>query len=112
MNQFRLRSFLIAISLLAVGIAFGTFNVRAYQHTRLLEHQFRRSLTEVRPWIWPEGALALFMLAWVCIFIVCTVAVFRTRNQLLRCEAAFFAAVALIACVVNAYFGMLEAFHF
>lgn len=110
--QFSLRSFLIAASLLVAAIAFVTFNVLLYQHSRSLEYQYRRSLTEVRPWVWPEGVLGCFVLASVLALIVSSVAVFRVRNRLLKYEAVFFAAGALVAMVVNAYLLMLEAFDF
>lgn len=110
--QFSLRSFLIAVSLLAVAISFVTCNVFLYQHSRSLEYQYRQSLTEVRPWVWPEGVLGCFVLASVLALIVSSVAVFRVRNRLLKYAAVFFVAGALVALVVNAYFLMLEAFDF
>jgi len=99
---------LIGISLIVVV----TINVAVFQHSQLLEYQYRRSLTEIRPWIWPEGAAALFMLVWGFALIVCAIAAYRMRDKFFKCEALFIAAGALVALVVNAWFGLMEAFKF
>ena len=106
--QFSIRSLLIGVSLVAAAI----LNVTVFQHSQLLEYQYRRSLTETRPWIWPEGASGLFMLVWGLGVIACATIAFRTRDKHIKYEAMFFAALALIAVVSNAWFGLLEAFQF
>ena len=106
--QFSIRSLLTGISLIVVA----TINVAVFQHSQLLEYQYRRSLTEISPWIWPEGAAALFMLVWGFALIVCAIAAYRMRDKFFKCEALFTAAGALVAFVVNAWFGLMEAFKF
>ncbi|MGB7348217.1 MAG: hypothetical protein WBD20_28605 [Pirellulaceae bacterium] len=106
--QLRLHTLIFVGSLLAVAIS----NVAIFRHSLLLEQHYRQSVTEVRPWIWPEGAAGSFLLVWGLAVIACATTAFRTHSRQLRYEALLIGAVALIAVVVNAWFGLLEAFKF
>lgn len=110
--QFRLRSFLTAVSLSAAAIALVTFNALSYLHSRSVESHVRRNWTGVRPWLWPEDVLGLFVLTWVLALVAGSVAMFRLRNRTLKYQSCIFAAVALVAIVVNAILCMGEAFNF
>ena len=110
--QFRLRSLLTTVSLSAAGIALVTFNALSYLYSRSVESHVRRNWTGVRPWLWPEDVLGLFVLAWVLVLVASSVAMFRLRNRSLKFQSGIFAAVALVAIVVNAIFCMGEAFNF
>ena len=72
----------------------------------------RRNWTGVRPWLWPEDVLGLFVLTWVLALVAGSVAMFRLRNRTLKYQSCIFAAVALVAIVVNAILCMGEAFNF
>ena len=110
--HFRLRSLLTTVSLSAAGIALVTFNALSYLYSRSVESHVRRNWTGVRPWLWPEDVLGLFVLAWVLVLVASSVAMFRLRNRSLKFQSGIFAAVALVAIVVNAIFCMGEAFNF
>ena len=65
------RSFLTAASLPAAAIALVTFNALSYLHARSVESHVRRNWTGVRPWLWPEDVLGLFVVAWVLLMVTC-----------------------------------------
>lgn len=106
--SFRIRLLLLAVSFFVLV----AINVALFRYSQLIEFAFRRSLTEIRPWIWPEGAAAFFMLVWFIALIACGRAGYRISGRPLKYTGLFFAAGALIALVVNAWFGMREAFKF
>ena len=72
----------------------------------------RRNWTGVRPWLWPEDVLGLFVLAWVLALVASSIAMFRLGNRTLKYQSGILAAVALVAIVVNAILCMGEAFNF
>ena len=110
--QVRLRSILTTVSLSAAAIALVTFNSVSYLHSRSVESHVRRNWTGVRPWLWPEDVSGLFVLAWVLVLVASSVAMFRLRDRTLKFQSRIFAAVALVAIVVNAILCMAEAFNF
>jgi lysylphosphatidylglycerol synthetase-like protein (DUF2156 family) len=110
--QFRLRLFLTAVSLPAAAIALVIFNVLSYLYSRSVESHVRRNWTGVRPWLWPEDVLGLFVLAWVLALVASGVAMFRPGNRTLKYQSRILAAVALVAIVVNAILCLGEAFHY
>ena len=110
--QVRLRSILTTVSLSAAAIALVTFNSVSYLYSRSVESHVRRNWTGVRPWLWPEDVLGLFVLAWGLVLVTSVVAMFRLRNRTLKFQSGIFAAVALVAIVVNAILCMGEAFNF
>ena len=110
--QVRLRSILTTVSLSAAAIALVTFNSVSYLYSRSVESHVRRNWTGVRPWLWPEDVLGLFVLAWGLVLVTSVVAMFRLRNRSLKFQSGIFAAVALVAIVVNAILCMGEAFNF
>ncbi len=72
----------------------------------------RRNWTGVRPWLWPEDVLGLFVLAWVLALVASSVAMFRLGNRTLKYQSRIFAAVALVSIVANAILCIGEAFNF
>ena len=110
--QVRLRSILTTVSLSAAAIALVTFNSVSYLYSRSVESHVRRNWTGVRPWLWPEDVLGLFVLAWDFAIVASSVAMFRLRNRTLKYQSRFIAAVSLLAIVVNAILCMGEAFNF
>ena len=110
--QVRLRSILTTVSLSAAAIALVTFNSVSYLYSRSVESHVRRNWTGVRPWLWPEDVSGLFVLAWVLVLVASSVAMFRLRDRTLKFQSRIFAAVALVAIVVNAILCMGEAFNF
>ena len=110
--QFSLRTFLTAVSLPAAAIGLVTFNALSYLHSRSVESHVRRNWTGVRPWLWPEDVLGLFVLVWILALVASSIAMFRLGNRTLKYQSRFFAAVALVAIVVNAILCIGEAFNF
>ncbi len=110
--QFSLRSLLTAVSLPAAAIALITINAFSYLHARSVESHVRQNWTGVRPWLWPEDVLGLFVLAWVLVLVASSVAMIRCRNRTIGYQSRIFAAVALVAIVVNAILCMGEALNF
>ncbi len=106
------RSFLAAVSLPAAAIVLATFNALSYLHSRSVEAHVRRNRTGVRPWLWPEDVLGLFVLVWVLALVASSVAMFRLGNRTLKYQSRIFAAVALVAIVVNAILCIGEALNF
>lgn len=102
---------LVAVSLLGAAIALVASNVLLYQHARSVEYQYQHSLTTVRPWILPEGACEVFLLAWFVVLIACSLAAFRIRHKLFQFEVGLLGTVAVVALIANAYCLLWEAFR-